>query len=120
MSDVEVSLDVVVVTPAGHPLSMVCVISSSPGQPSLRSRAEPLGVSRLHPKAQPNVLSSNTELEVVWWLAEQALRCSCRCVAIVLIFPEDLACHALKGRDFTVGALGVPILSTWRPLQSLT
>ena len=57
---------------------------SSPGQPPLRSRSEPLGSSRLHPPARERVDSATAEVEVCCWFTEQALACSKR---FVFVFP---------------------------------
>ena len=59
---------------------------SSSGQPPLRSRSEPLGLSGQHPTAQEKVNAANAELEVCCWFMAQALSCSTRSVYALLIF----------------------------------
>ena len=61
--------------------------SSAPGEPPLRSRARPLGVSGLDTNTRDKVQQSDREVEVVCWLAEQALCFSTRSVPTC---PEDL------------------------------
>ena len=73
----------------------VCV--TAPGQPPLRSRSEPLGLSGQHPAAQEKVNAANAELEVCCWFMAQALSCSTRYVYALLIFPEDLGGDAVDG-----------------------
>ena len=70
---------------------------SSSGQPPLRSRSEPLGLSGQHPAAQEKVNAANAELEVCCWFMAQALSCSTRYVHALLIFPEDLGGDAVDG-----------------------
>ena len=63
----------------------------------LRSRSEPLVVSRFNSAAQAKVLASNRKLVVTWLLAEEALLCgSCR--VDFLLFPEDLGGQSVDGR----------------------
>ena len=64
--------------------------SGLPGQPPLRSRTAPLGLSALSPFEDEKVRSANLVLEILAWCAEQALECAYKAVGLNLIFPEDL------------------------------
>ena len=71
--------------------------SSTEGQPSLRSRAEPLGLSSLNPEESDKVRQSNIQWELVVWLAAQSASCKKRKVGLVLLFPEDFGGHRREG-----------------------
>ena len=71
--------------------------SSVPGQPPLRTRQQPLGASGLAPSQQQKVSQSNSEVEVVLWFLEQALRHAGKRVQVLLVFPEDLGGSATEG-----------------------
>ena len=64
--------------------------SGLPGQPPLRSRSAPLGLSSLSPTQDEKVRSANFFLEILASCAEQALQCAYKAVGLNLIFPEDL------------------------------
>ena len=55
--------------------------SSTEGQPPLRSREEPLGLSSLNPEESDKVRQSNIQWELVVWLADQSAGCKERKVA---------------------------------------
>ena len=71
--------------------------SSVPGQQPLRTRQQPLGASRLAPSQQQKVMQSNSEVEVVLWFLEQALRYDGKQMQVLLVFPEDLGGSATEG-----------------------
>ena len=71
--------------------------STTPGQLSLRSRSEPLGLLSLNPQQTERVRQSNREMEAVSWLAAQSARCKVRRVGVVLIFPEDFGGYVTDG-----------------------
>ena len=64
---------------------------SEPGNHRLlRSRTEPLGVDGLSHSEATIVFNHNRNSEFIGWFAAQALQCSVRKIASVLVFPEDL------------------------------
>ena len=71
--------------------------SSSTGQPPLRTRGSPAGLSHLSPQLQLKVEESNRQVETVTWLFEQAVLCTLRKVWVLLVFPEDLGGHVQSG-----------------------
>ena len=71
--------------------------SSSSGQPPLRTRGSPTGLSHLSPQLQLRVEESNRQVETVTWLFEQAVLCTQRRVWVLLVFPEDLGGHVQSG-----------------------
>ena len=71
--------------------------STSPGQPPLRSRSQPLGTSSLDLRATRQVRQANKELESMLLCAEYALECKTAKVGLHLIFPEDLGVHRVDG-----------------------
>ena len=62
----------------------------SSGQPPLRSRTAPLGLSSLSPIEDEKVRSANLVLEILAWCAEQALQCAYQAVGLMLIFLRTL------------------------------
>ena len=52
--------------------------SNTQGQPPLRSRSEPSGLSSLNPQQLERVRQFNREMEAVSWLAAQSARCAAR------------------------------------------
>ena len=60
------------------------------GQPPLRSRSAPLGLSSLTPADDEKVRSANLILEILAWCAEQALQCVHKTIGLTIIFPEAL------------------------------
>ena len=71
--------------------------SEHSGQPPLRSRSYPLGLSSLSPVETENINEANRACEVAVWVAEQALQCPSKMIGLNLIFPEDLGGHCLHG-----------------------
>ena len=67
--------------------------SGLPGQPPLRSRSSPLGLSSLSPEETAKILSANRALEIAAWVAEQTLQCPSKMIGFTLKFPEDLGGH---------------------------
>ena len=67
--------------------------SGLPGQPPLRSRSSPLGVSSLSPEETEKIHSVNRVLEIAAWVAEQTLQCPSKMIGLIPIFPEDLDGH---------------------------
>ena len=63
--------------------------SEVPGQPPLRSRQCPLGLTTLSPESRSKVRVSNFSLEVASWFAEQILRSPQSPTFFPLVFPED-------------------------------
>ena len=53
---------------------------------ALRSRKHPLGLCSLSPQSQAKVDQSNTEIEIVTWLFEQATLCVKKTIGILLIY----------------------------------
>ena len=71
--------------------------SCSSGQPSLRTREHPTGLSHLSPQLQLKVEESNRQIETLTWLFEQAVLCAQRKVWVLRVFPEDLGGHVQSG-----------------------
>ena len=71
--------------------------SEHSGQPPLRSRSSPLGLSSLSPDETQKINEANRALEVAAWVAEQALQCPSKFIGLNIIFPEDLGGHCLHG-----------------------
>ena len=71
--------------------------SGLPGQPLLRSRSSPLGLSSLSPEETEKIHSANMVLEIAAWVAEQTLQCPSKMIGLILIFPEDLGGHISHG-----------------------
>ena len=67
------------------------------GQHPLRSRSSPLGLSSLSLDDSEKIHHANRELEIIAWVAEQALHCPSKLVGLTLIFPEDLGGHISDG-----------------------
>ena len=67
------------------------------GQHPLRSRSSPLGLSSLSLDDSEKIHHANRELEIIAWVAEQALHCPSKMVGLTLIFPEDLGGHISDG-----------------------
>ena len=65
------------------------------GQPPLRTRAFPLGLSSLAPPALQKVRTDNLIIEAISWCAEQT-RLSQKS-KLFLMFPEDLGGHSQEG-----------------------
>ena len=68
--------------------------SGLPGQPPLRSRSSPLGLSSLSPEETEKIHSANRVLEIAAW---QTLQCLSKVIGFTLIFPEDLGGHKSHG-----------------------
>ena len=68
-----------------------------PGQPHLRSRSSPLGLSSLSPEESEKIHSANRVLEIAAWVSEQTLQCPSKVIGFTLIFPEDLGGHISHG-----------------------
>ena len=60
------------------------------GQPPLRSRSAPLGLSSLTPTEDEKVRSANLILEILSRCSEQAHQCVYKAIGLTVIFPEDL------------------------------
>ena len=71
--------------------------SGRAGQHPLRSRSSPLGLSSLSLHDSEKIHHANRELEIIAWVAEQALHCPSKMVGLTLIFPEDLGGHISDG-----------------------
>ena len=71
--------------------------SEHSGQPPLRSRSSPLGLSSLSPDETEKINEANRALEVAVWVAEHALQCPSKFIGLNIIFPEDLGGHCLHG-----------------------
>ena len=71
--------------------------SQHSGQPPLRSRSSPLGLSSLSPSETVKINMANRALEVAAWVAEQSLQCPSKFVGLNIIFPEDLGGHCVHG-----------------------
>ena len=71
--------------------------SQHSGQPPLRSRSSPLGLSSLSPAETVKINMANRALEVAAWVAEQSLQCPCKLIGLNIIFPEDLGGHCVHG-----------------------
>ena len=71
--------------------------SGHSGQPPLRSRLCPLGLSSLSPDESEKINEANRTLEISAWVAEQALHSPSKVVGVNVIFPEDLGGHCLHG-----------------------
>ena len=71
--------------------------SQHSGQPPLRSRSSPLGLSSLSPAETAKINMANRALEVAAWVAEQSLQCPCKLIGLNIIFPEDLGGHCVHG-----------------------
>ena len=71
--------------------------SEHSGQPPLRSRSSPLGLSSLSPDETEKINEANRALEVAVWVAEQSLQCPSKIIGLNIIFPEDLGGHCLHG-----------------------
>ena len=67
------------------------------GQPPLRSRSSPLGLSSVSPAETAKINMANRALEVAAWVAEQSLQCPCKLIGLNVIFPEDLGGHCVHG-----------------------
>ena len=67
------------------------------GQHPLRSKSSPLGLSSLSLDDSEKIHHANRELEIIAWVAEQALHCPSIMVGLTLIFPEDLGGHISDG-----------------------
>ena len=61
--------------------------SQHSGQPPLRSRSSPLGLSSLSPAETVKINMANRALEVAAWVAEQSLQCPCKLIGLNIIFP---------------------------------
>ena len=70
--------------------------SGLPGQPPLRSRFSPLGLS-LSPVESEKIHSANRVLEIAAWVAEQTLQYPSKMIGLILIFPEDLGGQISNG-----------------------
>ena len=70
--------------------------SDAAGQPPLRTRAFPLGLSNLAPPSLQKIRSDNRILESISWCAEQTLLCS-KPTSLFVVFPEDLGGHSRDG-----------------------
>ena len=71
--------------------------SQHSGQPPLRSRSSPLGLSSLSPAETVKINMANRALEVAAWVAEQSLQCPSKLIGLNIIFPEDLGGHCVHG-----------------------
>ena len=71
--------------------------SEHSGQPPLRSRSYPLGLSSLSPDETKKINEANRALEVAVWVAEQSLQCPSKFIGLNIIFPKDLGGHCLHG-----------------------
>ena len=71
--------------------------SEHSGQPPLRSRSSPLGLSSLSPAETVKINMANRALEVAVWVAEQSLQCPSKFIGLNIIFPEDLGGHCVHG-----------------------
>ena len=71
--------------------------SGLPGQPPLRSRSSPLGLSSLSPEESEKIHSANRVLEIAAWVSEQTLQCPSKVIGFTHIFPEDLGGHISHG-----------------------
>ena len=71
--------------------------SQHSGQPPLRSRSSPLGLSSLSRAETIKVNMANRALEVAAWVAEQSLQCPSKLIGLNIIFPEDLGGHCVHG-----------------------
>ena len=71
--------------------------SGHSGQPPLRSRSSPLGLSSLSPAETVKINMANRALEVAVWVAEQSLQCPSKFIGLNIIFPEDLGGHCVHG-----------------------
>ena len=67
------------------------------GQPPLRSRSSPLGLSSLSPAETVKINMANRALEVAAWVVEQSLQCPSKFIGLYIIFPEDLGGHCVHG-----------------------
>ena len=71
--------------------------SQHSGQPPLRSRSSPLGLTSLSPDETQKINKANRALEVAVWVAEQSLQCPSKFIGLNIIFPEDLGGHREHG-----------------------
>ena len=71
--------------------------SDHSGQPPLRSRSSPLGLSSLSPDETQKINKANRALELAVWVAEQSLQCPSKSNGLNIIFPEDLGGHCEHG-----------------------
>ena len=71
--------------------------SEHSGQPPLRSRSSPLGLSSLSPDETQKINKANRALELAVWVAEQALQCPSKFIGLDIVFPEDLGGHCEHG-----------------------
>ena len=67
------------------------------GQNPLRARSVPLGITSLSPEEQSKVHHDNRQLEYAAWFLECSLACKKKKVDCVLVFPEDLGGHQIRG-----------------------
>ena len=77
------------------------------GQHPLLSRSSPLGLSSLSLDDSDKIHHAHRELEIIAWVAEQALHCPSKIIGLTLIFPEDLGGHVSDGPSSFVGTTGV-------------
>ena len=72
--------------------------SDAAGQPPLRTRAFPVGLSNLAPPSLQKIRSDNRILESISWCAcaEQTLLCT-KPTSLFVVFPEDLGGHSRDG-----------------------
>ena len=64
------------------------------GQPPVRSRAQPWGITDTTDSRHVKVVHDNRSVEISTWFTEQSLKCAASRTAFFFIFPEDFGGHA--------------------------
>ena len=67
------------------------------GQPPVRSRAQPWGITDTTDNRHAQVVHDNRSVEILTWFTEQSLKCAASDTALISIFSDDFGGHAKSG-----------------------
>ena len=67
------------------------------GQPPVRSRAQPWGITDTTDNRHVQVVHDNRSVEISTWFTEQSLKCAASRTPLIFVFSEDFGGHAKSG-----------------------